>query len=48
METTLNNMEIESRDPELWKIAKKRARYKYDALIYCIVIFFTGRYGTSI
>lgn len=30
-------MENEIRDPELWKIAKKRAEFKYHALIYFII-----------
>lgn len=33
-------METESKDPELWKIAKKRAGFKYHLLIYCIVNIF--------
>lgn len=30
-------MEKESRDPELWRIAKKRATFRYHALIYFIM-----------
>lgn len=34
-------MKIENKDPELWKVAQKRARFKYHALIYFIMnIFF--------
>ena len=41
METKHNNMEIENKDPILWKIAQKRAGFKYHLLIYCIMnIFF--------
>lgn len=34
-------MEQEQKDPELWKIAKRRASFKYHVLIYFIMnIFF--------
>ena len=34
-------METESKDPELWKTAQKRAAFKYHVLIYFIMnIFF--------
>jgi len=33
-------METESKNPELWKIAQKRAGFKYHVLIYCIAIIF--------
>ena len=41
METKYDNMATESKDRKLWKIAKKRAGFKYHLLIYCIAnIFF--------
>ncbi|MEP6948469.1 MAG: 2TM domain-containing protein [Ginsengibacter sp.] len=41
METKNNNIETESKDPILWKVAQKRAGFKYHLLIYCIInIFF--------
>lgn len=33
-------MEQEMKDPELWKIAQKRAGFKYHVLIYFIMNFF--------
>ncbi|MEO8943681.1 MAG: 2TM domain-containing protein [Ginsengibacter sp.] len=34
-------MDIETKDPDLWKVAQKRAAFKYHVLIYFIMnIFF--------
>ena len=33
-------MEQEKKDPELWKVAQKRAGFKYHVLIYFIMNFF--------
>jgi 2TM domain len=41
METRNDNIETESKDPVLWKVAQKRAGFKYHLLIYFIAnIFF--------
>ena len=46
METNHNNMKIENKDPLLWKLAQKRAAFKYHLLSYCIMNIFSGRYGS--
>ena len=33
-------MEHETKDPQLWKTARKRATFRYHALIYFIMILF--------